>query len=64
MCAPQSFRQAQSPSEKLRTAAVEGRGLVPGFCAFRPAQGRCLGIITGARSGPDDLSDEVTEEVA
>jgi len=57
MCAPESFRQAQSPSDKLRTAPVEERGVVPDFFALRPAQGTCLGIITGAHSGPDDLSE-------
>jgi hypothetical protein len=56
MCAPKSFRQAQSPSDKLRTALVEARGVVPGFFAVRSAQGTCVGIITGAHSGPDDLS--------
>jgi len=56
MGAPESFRQAQSPSDKLRTVPVEARGVVTGFCAFRPAQGTSLGIITGAHSGPGGLS--------
>ena len=40
------------------------RGVVRGFCAFRPAQGTCVGIITVPVLGRMTSADEVTEEVA
>jgi len=65
MCAPESFRQAQSPSDKLRTAPVEARGVVRRFLLpFDQLRAQASVSSPVPTLGRMASADEVTEEVA